>query len=422
MDNKYISYYKSISLIMMALWVPCWLYDDLMIWIGLGSNIGRFLGIFNIIAITFLFNFQIRISNTQKILILLYSILIVYLVILLYKYWGTEYSTLGEVSRVVLGILFLLVLNNSKFNFKRLVKFFINIGFVFALLSLIAFLDRFLEINLIPYSSSNHPPAVTSITGYTSSVYIIGNIMRVQSFWSEPARFAQFLIFPLMLVYTRYLLHKRKKDILIVSVIIVSLFLTYSIAVISSLLIILMYYFIIRKSKSTSFGGTFFKRSIFLLIGLGLAISIYNFYQFTDNASSIDSFYGKKTSEAVIDRFDRFSYANSVTSETIFGDRSVAKLFNKNPSVYGNALIYGGIPYIIICLIFTIIFYFSIIKKIRNSKYKFIYLGSLAYYIAFSWYGMFTENFYLFQIALLTTIINYENQNKEIFLLIKRNH
>ncbi|MBI9033220.1 MAG: hypothetical protein JEZ03_02000 [Bacteroidales bacterium] len=414
MDSNHLSKYKNISIILMALWVPCWLYDDLMIKLGISVEIGRLLGVINLLGIAVYFGMVPKLDKTQKTLIFLYGVMIYYLVFLMFVYWGTGYSTVGEISRVITGILFFMLLNDARFDFKSFINIFIYFGFFFALLSVIAFLDKFSGINMISYSSSSHRDmAWFSFFGYTGGVYQIGNIMRVQSFWSEPARFAQFLIFPLSLIYTKYLSTKNRKHLFMMLVMLVALLTTFSVAVLSALTLVFIIYFAFRKVRGTSVSQTIYRRLAYLTMSAGLIVSVYYLYQYTNNESGKTNVMGKETDVAFVDRFERFNIALSVLETSSFGDRSFTKKFGSNPTVYGTALIYGGIPYLVIALLYSMVFYIPLLKRVWRSQYKFIFLGSLAYFIAFSWYGLFTENFYFFQMALLTTIINYEQNDKQ---------
>ena len=92
-------------------------------------------------------------------------------------------------------------------------------------------------------------------------------------------------------------------------------------------------------------------------------------YQYTDTASHYTVF-GKDTTVAITERLERFKIANSALKSSVFGDRTFTKSFKKNPTVFGNAIIFGGLPYLFIALLYTFKFYSTIVRSIRNSKYK----------------------------------------------------
>ena len=124
---------------------------------------------------------------------------------------------------------------------------------------------------------------------------------------------------------------------------------------------------------------------------------------------------GKRARISLFDRYERYKIAESTLNDSFFGDPELRKTYGRNPTALGLVIIYGGIPFVLLCLLYSGYFYSSLlVRLIRNSQYNFIYAGSFAYFIPFNWYGSYYENIFLFYLMLFITIIKFDKYGKKI--------
>jgi len=405
--------YISVSILIYLLLAPSWLMGNIIFpYLGLSKNTGMVFVIANLFVIVLITHRKPFFSSIQKTFIFLYVVLAVYLLYLqLTIYIGSDNSTTGEIFMIIGGILVLFLLNNPRFDLKYFVRSFILLSFFFAFLSIIVYFDFLLKTRIIPLWPSEFPAVIITIGGYIAISDMYGNLYRNQSFWSEAARFAQFLIIPMALSFAKYIRYKKNKDFLLFVTMLIAYFLTFSVANIFATLFCGVLFFVLYKDVKTSisFKHKFIRRILNLIMGGIIFLLLFEFYNTTNKESYGDSVIGKNFNITAIDRVDRFNIAASVIKENFLGNRSLTRTsIIHNPTPYGLALIFGGVPYFLLVLANAIIFYFTLIKETRYLKYKYVYLGGLSFFIAFSWYGSFTEAYYLFQIALISTFIKNE--------------
>jgi hypothetical protein len=407
--------YISISILIYLLLAPSWLLTNIIFpYIGLSKNTGLVFVIANLFVLVLITHRKTFFSRVQKTFIFSYIVLAVYLLLLqLTKYEGSDNSTVGEIFMVLGGIFVLFLLNNPRFDLKYFVRLFIFLSFFFSFLSVILYIDFLLNTKILPsWTDPNFLDGLTTMGGYIAIDDMYGNLYRNQSFWSEAARFAQFLIIPMALSFVRYIKYNKIMDLLIFVTILIAYFLTFSVANFLATLFCGFLFYVVYKDVKTSryFKHKFIKRILNLIMGGVVFVLLFNFYNITNKQDYGDSIIGKGFNVSAIDRVERFNVAASVIDNDFFGNRSFTKFYARNPTPYGVALIFGGVPYLLLVLANAIIFYFVLIKETRYLKYKYVYLSSLSFFIAFNWYGNFTEAYYLFQIALISTFIKREKE------------
>ena len=241
---------------------------------------------------------------------------------------------------------------------------------------------------------------VTGAAGFIGSHLFLRN----QSYWSEAGKFAQFLIFPLFFAMSRYLENKNIVNTLLLSVISIAILTTFSVANFFGILIGLVIFAYMNKDSNKS--GFNFKKVIFSIF---FSIILIQFYTITNKASYKDDIMiGKSTNQSVIGRFDRFEIVMNEIIENPFGNISFKQEYSTNSSAFGDVLILGGFPLLFLSIIMVWVFYRKLIIELRNSKNGLMIIGSFAFFISHSWYGNFIGIYFLFNLALFSTILKYD--------------
>jgi len=117
---------------------------------------------------------------------------------------------------------------------------------------------------------------------------------------------------------------------------------------------------------------------------------------------------GKSTTTSLTERYERVEYSTSVLETSFFGDPTIRDNWKKNPTALGLAIVSGGIPLVVLCFIFIFQFYGNLLYVLAASKYKFVLVSSIAYFIPFSWYGNYIEIIFLFHVVFFTIILKME--------------
>ena len=422
MDTKLVSLYKNISIFAFVLMQPCLFIDESILALGLSLPMERFLLLGNLLAIAFFSHRTFSLNRLQCKIVIYFVVIICYLFVIdVLFYQGTEYTTRGTIRKFITAILILIIINDRKFNIVRLYNFFVYVAFVFSLLSVIQYIGYVTGvINLSNYSFKTYSvgwDTLKGFGGFTEYGYMFGKFYRNQSYWIEPARFAQFLMIPLFLSLNKYQKLKSKKNIFVFMIIVLAFILTFSVANYFGLLIGLIIYFLFFQHKGKISLKPFYRImifiSVFFILFLGYSLynisNTYGYYQYSGNIL------GKFTSESVETRVGRFQIASSVLDKNVFGNALLTKSYKSNPTAIGMLIIYGGIPLAVLCLLFAGTFYLSLYRFLKRSKNMFIYISSIAYFIPFNWYGSYYENVFLFQIVFFTALMRYELKNKKLF-------
>jgi hypothetical protein len=418
MDSKLASFYKNTSLFSFVLMQPSMLVDEIITNIGLSQKMGFILLVANLIMITAVSYRRIKINHIHRVLLSLFITTTLYLVFieLTMDYtWGISTA----IKNLLFACIMIFIVNDRKFNIERLTNYFINVAFVLSLLSLMQYglyLLNIYHLKIYTYNTYAVGYVVPMGFGGFADTDSWGYYYRNQSFFIEPARYAQFLIVPLLLSLHKYMNAKNKSNLFIISIIFIAFIITYSVANYFGLMFALTLVFLsLKKEYFTSRYRTIY-RAFFLSLSILIIIMGVALFNYTESHAyyfSSGNILGKNTINAVIDRLDRIDFAFSAIQDNFFGNRELRSWWSKNPGALGNALIIGGIPLGILCLLYSGYFYAAIIKAFNKGQFYLIYAGSLALFLPFNWYGIYYEKYYLFHIILLLAYVNYQNQQLE---------
>ena len=314
-----------------------------------------------------------------------------------------------------MGILVFIIINNQGFSLKRLTNIFVNMAFLLSLLAVVQYIMYYIDIiELKKYVLKTYSPGDYRYIGFGGFIdpdYMRWNIYRIESFWREPSRFAQYLQIPLFIAIYRYSKQKILKNLVVIIVIGSAFVLTYSAANYFSFIIAFIVYFSIVRKDSLS-NIRLLKRTISygfvsILIYLLVAFFIYT-NQYSENSSN--KVLEKRTTRQFANRIERFVFASSVLEVSIFGDPTIRNNWRRNPSAIGMLFIWGGIPGVLLSLGYSVRFYALVIRAVRKSSYGIIYVGSLAFFIAFNWYGSYFDTYFIFIIAFLSSYSRNESR------------
>lgn len=328
--------------------------------------------------------------------------------------WGMMYnfSRTGSPRSILFAcvffVAFLIILNFKFIRIELISNLIINLAVIFSSLSLIAFFGYLLGfLNFISYTApgfSSDNQTLVSFGGFISIADYVksGFTIRNTSFWTEPAKFAQYLQIPLFFSLKNFFDRRSMKSLLKFSIIFVAFILTFSVANYYAILLALLIYFIFRKGKNLSL--------IFKIIMLLIIIISLNYFYLVTNKVETEIILGKRSSYAFDNRFERFSSALNFTIEQPFGDKRKTDSTGGTPTALGNALIDGGFFLVILIGLLMINFFKFYIKYLLSSRNSLKYVGYIAYFVAFNWYGNYFSNFYVFNLALFLTFIKHEKQ------------
>jgi hypothetical protein len=415
MDSKSISIYKNVSIVIPILYSPCLLIEEIIEMTGVGFYL-RSLILFNLFIIAVLSYRNSRFTKVQKNVMWIIIILLLYFFLLgITIYQGSNYTIKTPIKNYITGILIFIIINDSNFNLKRLISLLIAISFIFSFLAVLQFgLYYFNLFKPVPYIFRTYDPGGVRGIGYggfISGDYNMGNLYRIESFWREPARFAQFLHASIFLSLHQYVTRKSIKNIFVLLTLITAFFFTYSVANIFAVFIGLILFFLISKKDIIIKYGVLRKVIPVMFIGILVygIISIYNYSQTSIHVTG--NYFSKKTDIQFEDRIERFKIAASVLETSYFGNPNIRLNWRANPTALGMMIVWSGIPGAVLALTLSIVFFKSILINMKRSKYSLVYLGSITFFIAFNWYGSFFDNYFIFIIAFYLTMIKHDTQN-----------
>jgi len=411
-------HYLVFSLFLVLLMYPCLLIEEIILtrFLRIPVIYGQLL-IFMNLTVLMLWSVRtkkIKISNTAKINIQFLIIITLYLGI---RYFATPYFinvTRVTIKNIFIGCLFVIILWGNIRHHAFIVNMYIMLG---AIISLIAIAGEFgFLLGIIPGYIEN----IKSYGGGLQNWINISNLgyfnygpmnishgvlPRLQSYWTEPARFAQFLIIPFMLLLDQY--NKKfkwhKASLIIMAI---AFILTFSNTNIISGLFFLTLAIVVRQmnEKKIRNGSKITKHTLRTLIIVGfLSIVLYSVFQLSSRKEG-SSVFSKDINQNIDNRIqggyvNAFKYAIAYP----FGNYSFFnnKLFRVQPAPV-NALILGGFPLIIIIFIWLTI----ILRRFwhNGGKTSFYFYGLLSYIVAICWYGTFFQYQFLFNLALASIL------------------
>lgn len=418
MDTKAVSLYKNISILILTLMSPCLLVDEVTASMG-SPFIYRSAIMFNLLILALLslqsskkWNF----SKDQKTILIYFVLAIGYYFILgITVYPGTGFTTKTPVKNLIMGIFIFVIINKQGFNLKRLSDLFVNLAFILSLLAVMQYALYYYDlIELERYILKSYSPGdyrYLGIGGFIDPDYMTGNIYRVESFWREPSRFAQFLQVPLFIAIYRFINKRVFGNMVVLTIIAVAFVLTYSVANYFSFIIALILFFSISR-KDTLGNIKVFRRMVSLASIVVLVYLLTSFFTYTNTYKyqASKQVLEKRTSKQLVNRIERFVFASSVLDVSIFGDPTIRLNWDRNPSAIGMLFIWGGIPGVLLSFAYSRIFYSLVIRSMRKSRYSIIYAGSIAFFIAFNWYGSYFDTYFIFIMAFLSSYSRNESR------------
>lgn len=415
MDTKYHSLYKNISIALVYLMSSMFIDNHVIAPLGLPISVGRGLLFINLGFIALYSYRGMVLDNFQRKTSIILLIIAFYLFIIWVVIYGinlTGPSTRNPLKTLITGLFFFVILNDPKFNMNRLCNTVLYIGFVFALLSLYLYFGYqfgFVQLKTISlYGYGGGTKLLGGIGGYLDPSYT-RYLTRSQSYWPESAKFAQFLQFPLFFALQKFLNRRSILNATLIFIISIALLITFSVANFFGFLIAIILFNLINKTSIKY--GTKSQKLIVRRIILFILFSIVfvEFYQITNQEDyKSDVMIGKNTNQSIVGRIERFNIVLDEVKENPFGSISFKQKFTSNPSAFGTMLFLGGFPLLFLSIILLWVFYRNLIFKLRNSVNGLIIVGSIAFCIANFWYGNFIGIYFIFNLALFSTILKYD--------------
>ena len=420
MDSKIASLYKNTSIALAFLCSSSLLIDETAYRLGINlSHLhwGIFLNLGFIAALSF--NFK-NFSNLQQKLIVTLIVMILFIFLVgLFR----DFKSVFHIGReLITGIFFFSIIADRKFVLQRLSKFIIFIGFIFSIFSIILYFGYYTGIiglkAVIIHKGQIYYEGFGGYLNYASQADVVkyGSILRSQSYWTEAARFAQFLEVPLFISLQKAIGKKSLYHTAICSTIALALLLTFSVANFTGIFVAFVCYIALCQIK---LGGYKTVARLFKIIALaGCILSFLWLWSAvisedkSTKKSQADVLY--KGYDSVQLRIDRLKTAVGVLDSHLFGSQSYAREHVEtfgNPSMIGSAIVIGGIPIVILLFYMYVNFFRQIINKLRKSKYGIAYMGSIAYFVANMVYGHFYESYSLFQFALFTAYMKHDEED-----------
>lgn len=415
--------YTNISLAAVYMSAPCLIINEFATRLNISLSLINIAVFGNIFYLFIKFSKSIYYPKLTKSVLLYFSTILVYLILLwLLLYQGNLFGP-GPRSfiKAIITIMFITGIIHSKFfNLSSFLNSFIYIAFIISLLSIILYIGYNLSLIDISWKPvDGHYPMLTGFGGYlnTSRDFYatqVGIQIRSQSYFSEPANFAQFLSLPLFISIWRYNSNRNIKSLIIVIVIATAFLLTFSVANYSGVLfaVILL---IIVKMKGGHGNRSFLKIILLLVLSSMVVFISYKLY-IAVNQEDMYSIIAKGENVALPERFARNQIVFSEVKNNPLGDFSFRDRYHFNPGLIGYLLIAGGFPLLLIVILFLRTFYTALWQHLKTGKYSLIYLGAFAYLPPFLWDGQFVEYYFLFHLVLFSLIMSYDKRK----LLIKR--
>ncbi|MFQ5652630.1 MAG: hypothetical protein ACE5IY_22075 [bacterium] len=417
-DSKGVSLYKNISLALVFMSSPSLLVDKILDVTIHNLSIGNGLIFLNLLWLAGISMRTTSLSRLQKAIFTYFLLIIFFFVAVWIALYGlnlTGSGPRGMIRTFFHGLCFFVILNDPRFDMRRFNRFMIKFALCLAVLSLILYYGcLFGKITLRAVHPSGYGHNQIYLEGFGGYLNTYDNLSRYgflfrsQSYFSEPTNFAQFLIVPLFLAWETLRRNKHGKNVLTFGLLVFAFVLTFSVANFFGAFVALVAYFVLRKGKSTT---TSFRIRVVvfnLLMLLTIAYFLHDFYLTTEKKHLTTSVIARGTTENIINRKERFETAMSVLKYSLFGDLRFREQFTANPGLLGGTIIDGGVIVCGLLILLLAQLFTAIFRRFRRSEYLLIYMGSLAYFVAFFWDGQLHENYFLFFIALYTTYIKLD--------------
>ena len=423
MNIKIKKIYLNISILVFIIMQPSMIFDEFFSLIGLSPKFAYYLFFANILYIAISYSKVVKVHRVQRNILFMLITGIIYLITIeIFQDYTVGIST--GIKNFSTFTLLTIIISNRKFDLPGLIKAYIVLAFILSILSLLQYGAHILglySMNYYTYSTYSPGYSVRTGLGGFADIESWGYLYRNQSFFIEPARFAQFLIIPLFLSLNKTL-NRNKNTIswlFITIMILISFILTFSVAnyfgAMVGAIIILYSTNKITASKYAVLIRLF--TTVIIIIMLFAVVEFYNYTNSNDYFKYSGNLLGKRTNLMMADRLFRFETALDIVKDNFFGNPSIRLEYSTNTTALGNALIIGGVPLGVLSIIFALYIFFTIFVKYKNYRNHYIvYVSGISYFLAFNWYGSFYENLYLFNFILLSFILVDELEGRATFV------
>jgi hypothetical protein len=315
-----------------------------------------------------------------------------------------------QLKNLVIGILFVIIFCQNIRYLDFIIDKYIEIGSIIAVVSLVGFFGYLLgiipatSIRIQSYAGGDQTWTNLSNLGYLCRY---GNLFRLQGYWTEPARYAQFLTFPIVLLLDRF---NKKSSWHWIGIISLStaFILTFSNANLISLPLFLILHSLYNR-KYMKVGGIRHRiksnkqLNFLIVISLMVLLMLVIKESIQSEGSILAKDLGTSVDQRILGSYIMgFNHTISYPWGNIGLNRN-EELFRMQPAPI-SALIIGGFP-----LIFLIgVFLFIILKNIwqNGGKYSLYFFGMLSFIVAICWYGSFFEYQFLFNLALASILFS----------------
>jgi hypothetical protein len=408
-------FYIAVSLLVFTLAHPSRILEEHLAALGVSISIQRMAFAVNLLFLAVIAFDRCRLGKYHKRLFFLFGVTAAYMALLgltgVYAQ-SDVYTTKTAVRHLSIGLMMVIVVGGRRLSLELLLDAVMGLGLFFAVLAVGQFLAVQLGVLVLkPYTWTTYGAGTVQMLGfggYASDIYA-GGIYRVSSYWSEPARFAQFIVIPFFLAIRRYKLSPSGGYVFAVGVLGLALILTFSLATFFAILTAVGSVSVLR------IGGARVRhraRMVMLAVILIVGIGTTQLFRIA-NSEGYDSGHvlGKGITGSLTERADRLGRAFEALDSSFFGDPSIRDRWRRNPSAFGLLIIYGGVPLAVLALLYSGVVVGGAFLRLRSkSTYSFLYVGFVAYFIAFNWYGDYYETAYLFNLVLVAAALNQELQ------------
>lgn len=426
-------YYLVSILILTLLQYPCLLVEEILFvnTLGISTVYGQLFLLINLFLLA-----MCPASSRRSVRLSKFAGKVVVFLLFIAVYLTVRYmfdSNFGQIARVdlkniVIGILFIIILWKNVRYFDNVINVYITVASVIAVATLVGYFGFFLGVvpgyshTITSYGGGSQSWLNLSNLGFLNTLeknISLGVLVRLQGYWTEPARYAQFLTFPMVLLLDRFQKRSLRHWISLAAMFIAFIF-TFSNASLLSLIFFLALAVVVKR-KYKFIQGKLFKLKSNKLMLFVLFISLIALLVIVIKMSqSQEGTVLSKDIKGKIENRIQGSYLNAVkyAVKYPFGNYEFYhnKLFIVQPAL-SNVFVKGGFP--LFFLVAGWLFYFLGKLWFMGGKNAFYYYGLLSFMVAISWYGSFFQYQFLFNVALATILfskkyLQLSNSNRQV--------
>ena len=397
--------YINISLALTYLMFPCLLVEELISMFGFRIEYGQLIIFFNLVLIV-VFNDNYYLPNTVLHVIYIYLILSFYTLFITVvngSVGSVVYFMRSYFKNILLFILFLLILHNRIIPIGKVIKCQILLAFIASVSSILLLILLYtgnLNIKTVSVAGSYGDYGFKSAgflgyINYSRLYFSAGHLPRMQWFYTEPARFAQFLMLPL---FASYYYSRRNSIYKYIFVIILFAFIsTFSVAGMGGAMGAFLTYRLLskRKNKIVNYVSNGVLSILFLLFYYYLTSMPY--YSFVIPVTKGGAIEGKIDAAQTL---SQMVFKEPLGSVPLYSQAEPQNSF-AILQIFAISGVFGGI--LIVVLLSIIVR--SLLAGVSSEKsIKYIFMGGLAYFIALSWFGSYFQIYYFFVLALMLSL------------------